>query len=337
MPADRSAATPILEPGAALALLTYLREPHTRMEAAAELDLPHDAIRATLDALHLRHVPGPVRGAVIAEVEDRPGGVHVVRSDLEGMPDTAPLTELEGLLLLLALETMEGEPLMYDPAVVASAAAKVRDLIPGDIVLHVPAPPEPIDPGVRDAVRDALDRGVALRIRYRDGSDHVTEREIEPVKASSRDRRTYVHATEPTAAEGDGAEPVVKSFRIDRILAAEVVERRVRRPRGFDFDADDPHGLRDAETWIRVEIAEGAGWIRNYDPILEDDDGTLWLPADNRERALEILLRQHPDLRAVEPDDIRDVARRARAGLGKYARLPAPDSAENTPTTSEGD
>ncbi|WP_448850744.1 WYL domain-containing protein [Corynebacterium sp. 335C] len=340
MPADRPAGR-ILPVADILALLTYLREERTLMEARTELGLEWADLTATLDAVHGRLVPGGA--ASVADVEEHAGGVRRVRSDLPAFPDTGSLTEAEGLLLLLALETMAGNPVTYDPEAARSAARRVRALIPGDAVLHVPAPDDPIAPGVRESVREALDRRRALRIRYRDGADRVTEREVEPVLASARDRLAYVHAAEAPgeagagAAGGGGEGPVVKSFRLDRILNAEVLERPARRPRGFAFDPADPHGMAEAREWIRVELADGAGWVLNYETVLADDDGGLWLPADNRDRALDVLVALHPHLRAADPGDIRDVARRARRGLAHYAQRSAPDGAVHTRTTSEGD
>lgn len=314
-----------------LALTAYLRTPHTLTEAAAALNLVYRDITATLAAIDGRMTPDRRRTLFrMTEGDDR---TVTVTSEVPGLPATGALTDLEGLVLLLGLETMADAPLTYDPDVVGAATARLRGLIDGDVIMHEPAPAPQLAHGVRDALQEALAARRCLRLRYRDGADRVSDRIVEPIAATNHGHRAYLHARDREQGAGtldaDGEPGAVKTFRFDRILAAEVTGQPVSAAsRRTDIDAADPYGFGAATRWIRVTHDAEAAWVANYEPVLVDDDGA-WLPADNRDRALETLLRRYPHLRAADEVDRRDVARRARAGLRKYAQTLAPDGAVN--------
>ena len=317
-------------------LITYFRQPHTASEASTELRLPVTDIRKVLDYLPTILVPGEHDKQAFEVTEDAQRCYRIVAT--EAMPARPPkLTGPETNTLLMTLETLEAMPAIQDPAVVRSAAAKLRGAALARAVV-ADTTPATLDPDsaearrmdVMRAVNDALRDERVLEIEYRNSSDVRSVRSLDPVQMFVHEDDTYLRAVDRNPAEGEDPK-AMKSFRIDRILSATVLEERARWHQAPEFDPADPHGFGSAqEHWAEVCIDAGGTWVADYDPVFFADDSapgaeeySAWVPAGNTDRTVGFLLRRWPQVRVVEPDSLqRAVFERAKRGLGAYGVNP---------------
>lgn len=175
-------------------------------------------------------------------------------------------------------------------------------------------------PPLADELAGAIGDRSELRIRYWSAStDEVTERTIVPRQVFSDRGEWYVSAD-------DDRSGAVRTFRLDRIEAvertgatAEPSERELPRPGEWFTDGSIPRAT--------LRLSPAARWVVERYPIDEvsapDDDGwvTVRLPVASDAWIVRTLLRLGPDAEVVEPDRIRDLARRAAADvLARYRR-----------------
>lgn len=339
-------------------LIAYFRQPHSLGEASTELRLPVRDIRKVLDYLRTILVPGEHDAQAFEVIEDEQRRCRIVATG--AMPARPPrLTGPETNTLLMTLETLEAMPAIQDPAVVRSAAAKLRDAALARTVV-ADTTPATLDPGsaeahrmvVMRAVNEALRDERVLEVEYRNASDVRSVRSLDPVQMFVHEDDTYLRAVERGRSSGgevvtgsgsesgsakspnsrsDTDSDALKSFRIDRMLSARVLDEPARWHRAPEFDPADPHGFGSAqEHWAEVEIDAGGTWVADYDPVFFADDSapgaesySAWVPAGNTDRTIGFLLRRWPQVRAVVPDSLqRAVFERAKRGLGAYGVNP---------------
>lgn len=189
-----------------------------------------------------------------------------------------------------ALEPQEREVLAGTLAALTAATGEAAGTV--DVQLSVEA-----DPAVLTAARSAAAGGRRLHLRYVNAADEVSERDVDPWQVLTGDERSYLQAWDHRA----GAE---RLFRLDRILAAEVLDEPVtHRPgpaRDTTFQPTDEH------QQVVLELAGSARWIAEQLPV----DGTEDLPDGGFRVRLrvsspawlqQLLLRLAPDVRDLDP------------------------------------
>ncbi|MFJ8039610.1 helix-turn-helix transcriptional regulator [Kitasatospora sp. NPDC096147] len=210
----------------AVLLLLQRRERVTAAEVARELEVSERTARRDLDALAAAGVP-------IYSVQGRGGGWRLIggaRTDLSG------LTAGEARALFLAAGPASAEapavkaalrklvhalPEPFRPQAEAAAASLVTEPHGWGSTSAEPRPPR-----LLDALQDAVIRGVQVRLGYLDGRGIRTERTVHPLGIVAKGPWWYLVA---------GTEAGRRTFRIDRVSAAEPTDDPAHRPEDFDL------------------------------------------------------------------------------------------------------
>lgn len=175
-------------------------------------------------------------------------------------------------------------------------------------------------PPLTDEIAEAAREHAELRIRYWSASsDEVTERTIAPRQVFSDRGEWYVTADDDRSGE-------VRTFRIDRIESVEptgetvaMSDRDLPRPGDWFTDGSVPRAT--------VRLAPTARWVVERYPVDEvsepDDAGwvTVRLPVASETWLVRTMLRLGPAAELIEPDEHRELVRRAAAAvLARYLR-----------------
>ncbi|SDF54358.1 Predicted DNA-binding transcriptional regulator YafY, contains an HTH and WYL domains [Lentzea fradiae] len=309
-----------------LALLEILQSGGTRTVAdlAERLDVDERTVRRYVDRLLDLDVP-------VRSVRGRYGGYRLAPG--YRMPPLM-LSDEEALAVLLGLVTgRRSGSITTSVAAVESAVAKVRRVLPASLgqrldalvqVTDFTAPAKPALAAdadvlltVAEAARDRSPVALAYLARHGGASDRV----VHPYGVVAHAGRWYVTGADSTSGE-------VRTFRVDRISAAEVRPGTFDVPSGFDAGrhvltsiAEAPHrhevsvrieatpdevravfpqavaSLEEEVPWTRVRIrAERLDWIP---PLLArlDRPFVVERPAELRDliRALAARLAAHAD------------------------------------------
>jgi len=170
-------------------------------------------------------------------------------------------------------------------------------------------------------VTDALSRGKRLHISYYvPGRDEATERDVDPMRLLVVEGRSYLEGWCRRADD-------VRLFRLDRILAIEVLEVAKEVPASAE-QVDVDHGLfRPSPQDVQVvfELAGAGRWVAEYYPceeVVELGDGRLRirLRTPDTRWVRRLALRLGEDGRLVSPPELaEEVIADATAALGHYA------------------
>ncbi len=182
-------------------------------------------------------------------------------------------------------------------------------------------------PGVLAAARTALREGRRMHLRYVDAADRTSERDVDPWQLVTGDERSYLAAWCHSA----GGE---RLFRLDRILAAEVLDAPVStRAAGgeavFRPAKDDP--------LVTLTLSGRARWAAEQIPVedvveLADGGFALTLRVTSPAWLRQLLVRLAPWVRSVDPADAAlDAADAARRALAAY-----PEPAGGAPEAGAG-
>lgn len=242
------------------------------------------------------------------------GRVHVL--DPLTLARPLRLSSEEATTLLVALRMLAQLPGVEDREAVLSAAAKLEQGAQASARFVA------IDVHVRPAIREAVDTSLAqdrdLRIEYASAtSDEVTTRTIRPLRLLSIDGLSYLEAYCLSAE-------AVRTFRLDRILAAAVDE-----PRPPDWlvplseasaPAQVPARPRDTATLL---LEPSARWIIDVHQAVEDrnprsDGRTLvQLPMHSSDWVVRLVLSLRGAAAVIDPPElgvaVRDAAAAAMA------------------------
>ena len=253
-----------------LALVPYLQaRPGISVEqAAADFGVSDAQLRRDLTLLWMCGLPGHGPGDLI-DLSFEGENVEVVFD--AGMSRPLRLTAEEALALVVALRTLAETPGLADTDAVQRALAKVES-VAGEAVRDETVAVQ-LDDAERmlPVVRNAFDRGRALRIRYYSASrDETTERTIDPVRVFVADGNTYVEAW-CRRVEG------MRVFRLDRM--EDVVE--LDEPASVPADVE-PRDLSEGVFQPAVEhllvglrLGPAYAWVADYyavETLHEDGD-----------------------------------------------------------------
>lgn len=321
-----------------LAVVAYFNTARSIMDASVELGMSFSRLREVLDQIGDYEQPGSYGLAAVRLIEE-PGMLVRLQPAAELLRQPLALTALEATTLLLVTESIEHSASATEAETARAAATKLRSALRETAALVDAA----VDSDLADyrcasAVQQALRQRKVLRVSYSNAAGEHSHRELDVLATMRVEQHSYIRAI-------DRADPnqTVKSFRADRIVAAEVTETAARYFPAVTVDPRDPHSFgadKDESRWARVRIAAADTWIADYEPVyfIESEDAAdtpeppegeaetgksfaADIPASNMAATVAFVLRRAPGVSVVKPVELREaVVKCARTALAEYAR-----------------
>ncbi len=245
-----------------LSLVPYLlaRPGIPLADVAADFGIGERQLRRDLELLWMCGLPGYGPGDL---VDLSFAGDTVTVTEDAGLRRPLRLTTAEGTALLVALRTLGDLPGMVDTDAVRRATAKIERAVGDAGAAGVAVEVSRQEQATTSAVREALEAGQALRIRYYTaGRDDVTRRTVDPMRLLLVEGRGYLEAWCRRAG-------AVRLFRLDRVDDVAVLDEPAAAPpdaaptdlSGGVFPARPEHGsaVLLLEPWAR--------WVAEYYPV----------------------------------------------------------------------
>jgi len=312
-----------------LGLVAYLdgHGPVPVADLAARFGVSEQKIRDDVDQLWVTGTPGYWPDDLIdfdADAVER-GVVHLTNA--RGLTRPLRLGTREAVALVAALRALlDSPPVQADATraqLVGSALAKLTAAT-GEAASAVDVRlGHGGDPAVVAAVTTAVAQGRRLRIRYVNAADVVGDREVDPARVLTQDGAGYLLAWCHRAVGR-------RTFRLDRVLAAEVLDEPVDAERvaevGGDVDvAASVAGGGDGEAAeVTVTFAPQARWLAEdvaSQAVTELGGGVfaMRVRVTNPAWLRSVLLAAAPSVLAVDPPGVAaEVATAARHALDAY-------------------
>ncbi|MET0468317.1 MAG: WYL domain-containing protein [Aeromicrobium sp.] len=242
-------------------------------------------------------------------------GVVYIR-DAEFMARPLRISRSEAAALIVALRTLRQSAAGDQAALIDSALAKLGEAAGTEVDTPVDVLLPEVDPGVQAAVAEALAGKRQLQMVYANETrDEQTERVVDPHRAFTEDGHRYLSAWCHNV-EAD------RLFRVDRIVAATVLDAPVttdsgQRARLEDLFPQGPH-----TPSVLVEIEPGADWLLGQyrmDVVEQRSDGSVRARLFGSDPAWlrRVVMRAGGRMRVVDPGEfsagVRDAAHSALA------------------------
>nr|WP_276611990.1 WYL domain-containing protein [Kineococcus vitellinus] len=311
-----------------LELLQSSSGTRTVADLAARLEVDERTVRRYV--AHLVDLDVPVQS-----VRGRYGGIRLGPG--HRMPPLM-LTHEEALVVLLGLVTAHPSGVLSaSPGVVDGAVAKLRRVLPVAVMdrvgalVQTAAVAAPRAGAPRTSVLLLLARAVReqrpVAVTYTPAGGEQALRTVHPYGVVARGGRWYLAAADPATG-------AVRTFRVDRIDAAEVLVGSFDVPDGFD-PADHVHSTLSAVPWrheVSVRVQGTAGEVEPLFPpglvTVEDaSPGRGWVRVTMRAERLDwvpAVLAALPVPFVVEgPEALRDLVRSLAARLSESVGSPA--------------
>jgi proteasome accessory factor C len=254
-----------------LALVPWLlAHPDTRLaDAAAEFGVSPAQLRDDLNLIWMCGLPGHGPGDLI-DVFWTADRVTLANADTIARP--LRLSSTETLVLVAALRALTALPGIADVSAAERALAKLEASAGSEAALGdriaVASRQEGPAPGVAAAVREALTQGRRLRMDYWvPARDEVTHRDVDPLRVRSAEEATYLVGFCRLVEE-------IRTFRLDRILAAEILEVAAEIP---DEAAGPPPDAAlyvpdPSDRLVTFELDAAGRWVTDYYPVESIED-----------------------------------------------------------------
>ncbi len=258
-------------------------------------------------------------------------GGEIVVSQAESIARPLRLAVDEASALLVALRMLAEVPGLEDRSAMSRLIAKLEAAageaaaVSSQVAVQVDMPDGGAAEGMAAQVGAALAAGRRVHLRhYVPGRDEPTERDVDPMRLLVVEGRPYLEGWCRHAE-------AVRLFRLDRVLALEVLDVPASPPAEAEHRDVDQGLFRPSDDDVRVELelsAEGR-WVAEYYPcesVSDLEDGRLRavLRTPDTGWVRRLALRLGEDGRVVSPPalaaEIRDAA---TAALANYAELPA--------------
>jgi proteasome accessory factor C len=297
-----------------------LAHPGTPIPAiASEFGVSAQQMQRDIELIWMCGLPGHTPGDLMDVVWE---GDRVTLSNADTIAKPLRLTPQEALALVAALRALSGVPGLVETAAIDRALAKLEaaagSAVSSDRV--VAAGHAEVDSAVMSALRTGLAEGRRLHLRYWvPARDEETERDVDPVRLFTGDGATYLSGW---CLQVDA----LRTFRLDRILAATVLDARAEvheDARGGSPDpkvfTPDPDG-----RLVTLEVDPAARWVADYYPceeVVERGDGGLIVRLRTRDDAWvrRLALGLAGSGRLVDPPELADlVTRSAQEALTAY-------------------
>ncbi|MBB3051009.1 proteasome accessory factor C [Prauserella isguenensis] len=309
-----------------LALVPYLlARPGIRIDQAAQdFDVTPKQLRRDLELLWLCGLPGYGPGDLIDLSFD--GDTVSVTFDA-GMRRPLRLTGGEASALVIALKALAETPGVVDTDAVGRAIAKIETAAgaaePAGVVVGNGVREHETTARTRETVRDALQRGRALRMRYYAASrDRITQRTVDPMRLLIVQAHSYLEGWCRRAED-------VRLFRLDRVDDLTVLDEPSSPP-PHARHADVSDGVFSAhESYPEADLVlePDARWVAEYYPcqeLAELEGGRLRVRMRYGDESWMVRLVLGLGGRATveRPDELAvAVRRRAAAGLARARHL----------------
>jgi predicted DNA-binding transcriptional regulator YafY len=249
-------------------------------------------------------------------------GGEIVVSEAEAFGRPLRLGVDEASALLIALRMLTALPAVADGTALSRTIAKLEAAAGA---AAEPSAKVAVQVNVQAAaaqVADALRRGRRLHLRhYAHGRDEATERDVDPMRLLVVDGRDYLEGWCRRAED-------VRLFRLDRVLAIEVLDVPAEVPAGVEQIDVDRGLFRPSPQDIEVEfeLSSAGQWVAEYYPCeqveqLADGRLRIRLRTPDTQLVRRLALRLGEDGRLLAPAALADqVAADAMAALSNYAR-----------------
>ena len=291
-----------------------------RLDAAQvceQLQISAQELREDVAVLNVVNFGG---GAYVLYAEVLPNGE--IEVDPEPYSDTfdrpARLLPIEGRALLAAIELLGVHLSEHLPTAREKLERALGDVAKEGLLVSNAR----TDDTIAREVGEAIEQSRLIELEYyAEYEDEFTTRVAEPYALINSPEGWYVRVFDP-------AKDQLRSFRLDRIKRADVLDETYERRAELDTIADvegwqrtgEIEGSRVAHVWISPEHAR---WVAEKRPVLAElDDGAViveWLFKGERYLVKEIL-KEAGDAAVLEPADVRERV------LAAAERLLAPSS-----------
>ncbi len=299
-----------------LALLPYLlAHPGAKVAHVARVfGISEKQLVADLGVLWFCGLPGMMPGDYIEvdmDTVEGEGVIHVSNADFLARPLRLTTDEVLGLLVALRVLRESGadaEREQIDRVITRLEEATGQATGGADKVAVRVDSWE--DPAIRATVREALDQGRRLQLRYWVPTrDETTDRDVDPMRLVLADGWTYLEGWCHRAED-------VRLFRLDRVATATVLDvaaspPRDARPRDLSAGLFQPSP---DDALATLELDPHAAWVAEYYPcehVAESPDGSMRVQlrvADPR-WLRRLALRLGGSARIVEPAELADAVR----------------------------
>jgi proteasome accessory factor C len=309
-----------------LSLVPYLREHDgvSLAEVATTFGITPEVLREDLNVLWMCGLPGLSPGDMIdidMDAVEGDGVIHLSNADYLTRP--LRLSADEALALLLALNTLREIAGPGERDAVDRATKKLEEVAGNIAATHqamvaVTAGRDDI----QARVNDGLQRGKRLDLTYDVASRaETTRRQVDPLRVFVLEGYGYLEAWCYSAS-------ALRTFRLDRIAAAEVTETDVEPHQVSlkDLSTGWYEALKDSPL-VTVELAPHAAWVAEYYPtetVTRTENGGLVVALRVTDPAWlrSLLLRLGGSARVLSPAGAGDSAvETARETLDQYAAL----------------
>lgn len=304
-----------------LALVPWLsaHEGVTIDDAAAHFDVTPEQLEKDLWLLVVSGRPGHLHDDLVdIQFWDEDRRITVI--DPQTLSRPLRLSPDEAASLLVALRVLAQVPGPHDRDAVAGATAKLEAAAGGalaaadGVVVSVEGAD---DPAVAHAVSTALADGRRLHLRYVGSLDERTEREVDPMRVLTLEGRTYLEAWCRSAE-------AVRTFRLDRIEAAEVLDLAAEVPSDAVPVDLGSGALRPEGDPVRLALEPDVAWIAEenaVESVTELGAGRLEvvLPVADERWLVRLVLRTGGAVTVLDRPDLAERVRsEAQAALAAY-------------------
>ena len=294
-----------------LRMVPYLssRPGVTTAEVGEAFGIPPRQVLRDLEVLQFCGLPGYLYDDLFdvdVEAVRQTGSIHFRNADVLARPLRLRPAEAAGLLAALKLVVeVAGES---DAAL--SALAKLEAAVGGGSQVSVAV--TPTDPTIRGILTEAIAQRRVVRLTYRSSSrPGESVAEVEPARLRLVDGSTYLDAwSRPREAW--------RSFRLDRIVDAEVLDERAG-------DRGEPRSdwFEDVADELTLVVTPHGRWIAEYYPTTaveeHGDDVAVTFPVASFDWAVALVLRLGRDVVSVSDDRVAQAAReKAAQALAHY-------------------
>lgn len=280
-----------------------------------------------------RYITGLQEMGIPVETERGPAGGYRLRRGFKLPP--LMLSNDEALVMIIGLLAAQRLGLSASGTAVQGALAKLDRLLPEAQRDQVQAMQDFVSLGLAPVARDHADAATVLRLStaardrtgirltYRSSAGEVTERLVDPYGVAFQSGHWYL-------VSWDHFRSAMRTFRIDRMVAAEGTDETFDRPDDFDVIGylrqsigEAVYGTR-CEVLLDLTLEQAKRRVSPTDGTLEAaGDGTvLRFSADDFEWAAAFLAGLECDLVVLRPAELRTSLRAMAARLRASARAP---------------
>ena len=280
-----------------------------------------------------RYITGLQDMGIPVEADRGPAGGYRLRRGFKLPP--LMLTNDEALVTVIGLLVAQRLGLSASAPAIQGALAKLHRLLPDPQREQIQAMQDFVSLGLASVSRDnaaaetillmtsaARDR-TSINLRYLSAAEALTERVVDPYGVGFQGGHWYV-------VSWDHLRGAIRTFRIDRVQAADVTSETFQRPEHFDVIGQIQRSIRElvyvlhCEVLLGLTLADAQARVSPTDGTVEEVDGgtLLRFGADDVEWASSYLVRLECDFVVLQPPELRTSMRKMAERFRAAARRP---------------